>query len=171
MAVPRFRIFVLLGVMLVLTAGPDLAGRCVSLQVEVGLQAPPLRFPSLVASVAGDGPYRLEVGLTHQRAVIRSATRISLLGLMALAPEQRAGLALTPILGAGVEIGRITVGVHGSESTTPMATVKLVAGAEHALEGRPLIVLGRVWHAIGLQPRGLGYGAALGVRLPFQVRR
>lgn len=135
--------------------------------VAVGLQVPPLRYPTVVLSYDVDPSYRLELHTTHQRDAISSLTHVGLHGLRMLEPVERGPIRVRPSLGVGIEIGTIAVRIQEATSTTPTANLKLVGGVAHRPGGCSCILVAQAWHKIALQPIGLGWGASLGVRIPL----
>lgn len=155
----------LLSAVLVLMGGPV----STSADVEMGLQAPPLRFPTLLVSYAPTADVRLALGLTHQRSSIRRVTRVSVLGERTLAPVERGRWRVVPTLGLGAEFGWTTVRVEAASSTTPVAALRVIGGAQHELQAARLTLFVRAWNGLLLHPFGTGWGIAVGFRTPFPV--
>ena len=137
----------------------------------LGLQAPPLRYPSLTVGYALSSDVRVELRLTHQRSPIRRVTRVGLAAERALPPIEQGAVRLVPTLGLGAELGWTTVRVEGASSTTPVAAFRLIGGAAHELAQWDVTLVAHAWNAVSVQPVGLGWGVALGVRtsLPLEV--
>jgi len=136
-------------------------------QVEVGLHAPPLRYPVAVVSYDAHSSYRLELHLTHQQGTMHSLTQVGLRGLRMLDPVERGPISFQPTLGLGVAVGTVTVRVAEASSTTPAVSLILLASVEHQPSHCPCTVVAQVGHSMALQPVGLGWGASLGVRVPL----
>ncbi len=149
----------------VLTVGPV----STSADVDVGFQAPPLRFPTLLVSHALTEEVRLSLGLTHQRSDVRQVTRVSVLGQRTLAPVERGPWRIVPTLGGSAELGLTTVSVQDSSSTTPVAALRLIGGAQHELQDAALTLFVRVWNGFLLRPFGTGWGIAVGFRTPVSA--
>lgn len=161
------RIGLTLGLLIGAVSQSGLAG-----PIELGLQTPPLTYPTFSVSHSWAEGFRLELGLTHQRTAAREATRVGLLGEWRLAPVERDGLRLVPTVSTAIDVGRVRVGLpsaRSTRSTTPMLALRLIVGAEHEADRLPVGLYVRAWHAVSLYPFGLGWGAAVGVRVPWST--
>jgi len=163
----RFTVIVMAVVAVVAGTGLGTQGNPLTL----GLQAPPLRYPSLTVGYALSSDVRVQLRLTHQRSPIREVTRLGLGGERALPPIEQGPVRLVPTLGLGAELGWTTVRVEGASSTTPVAAFRLIGGAAHELAHLDVTLVAHAWNATSVQPVGLGWGVALGVRtsLPLDV--
>ena len=131
--------------------------------VEFGLQAPPLKFPSVVVHYRLDDERQVALTLTHQRAVIRSSTRLGLSAQRVFAPVDVGAVALRPKLGLGAELGQLRVTLADTTSRTPLFAIRLLAGAEYRPADAPWKLFAEVWNAVSMKPFGIGWGAAVGV--------
>lgn len=131
--------------------------------VDVGLQAPPLVFPSVIIHYQFDDERQLAVTLTHQRAAVRTSTRLGLSAQRVFETVDIGAAGLRPKLGLGAELGRLSVTLAGTTSRTPFYAVRLLGGAEYRPADAPWKLVAEVWNAVSIQPFGIGWGGAIGV--------
>lgn len=133
-------------------------------QPEVGLQVPPLLLPTFLVSYTFSGT-QVELNVSYQSSGQNSVLGLGANGKLLLPPPEEAPLAVTPFLGVGARISRVSIHLVGQTFSTMVASVSVLFGAEYTLPDSRAHLFAEA--GIALSWTGIGLTGVVGARLPL----